>query len=150
MTASRVETSGFDAWRAALRTKMTAVTRATRTATRHGRTHLERSYKQALRRRSHKRGTPTPSPPGEPPAKISGHLARTVKGRGPQMVRRGVFMAEVGPTAAYSRIQELGGRTGAGHRATLPARPYIKPTNRAEFAHIRSLYRRAWAEALAA
>lgn len=150
MTAVRMETSGFDAWRAAMATKKTAVTRATRTATRQGRIRLERAYKQALRRRSHKRGTPTPSPPGEPPAKVSGHLSRTVKGRGPTVVRRGVFMAEIGPTAAYSRIQELGGVTGAGHRTTLPARPYIKPTNRAEFARIHGMYRRAWAEALAA
>lgn len=150
MAASGVQMSGYDAWRAALRVKMAAVTRGTRTATRQGRIHLERAYKLALRRRSHRRGTPTPAPPGEPPAKISGNLARTVKGRGPRLVRRGVYMAEVGPTAVYSRIQELGGDTGRGHRTHLPARPYVKPTNRAELAAIHEFYRRAWTEALRA
>jgi len=144
----RISTSGAAEWRAALRHKGTQVHKATRVATRQSKTLLERQIKQTLRRRSHKRGTPTPAPPGEPPAKISGHLARSVKGRGPQLVRRGVWSAEVGPTAVYSRIQELGGTTGRHHRTHLPARPYVKPTVHAEFRHIREIYRRAWAEAI--
>jgi hypothetical protein len=150
VTKVRVYTDGFHVWKAAMRVKNTAVTKATRTATRQGRTHLERAYKMALRRRSHKRGTPTPSPAGEPPAKISGHLARMVKGRGPRMVRRGVWMAEIGPTAVYSRIQELGGWTGRGHRTHLPPRPYIKPTTEAEKRAVFEYYRRGWEEALRA
>lgn len=150
MVAVKAETTGFDAWKAAMRIKNAAVTAATRTATRQGRTHLERAYKLALRRRTHKRGTPTPAPPGEPPAKVSGHLARTVKGRGPRMVRRGVWMAEIGPTAVYSRIQELGGDTGRDGRTVLPPRPYIKPTTLAEKRRVLEYYRRAWTEALRA
>jgi len=59
-------------------------------------------------------------------------------------------MAEIGPTAVYSRIQELGGDTGRGHRSHLPPRPYIKPTTQAEKARVYAFYRRAWEEALRA
>lgn len=147
-TTIRVETYGFDEWRTALRLKEVAITRATRTATRQAATHLERAYKQTLRLRSHRRGTPTPSPPGEPPAKISGHLGRSVRSTRVRLVRRGVFESQIGPTAVYSRIQELGGITGNGYRTHLPARPYIKPTNRAQLAAVHEFYRRAWEEAL--
>lgn len=148
MISTSTSMSGGPEWRAALHAKGTAVVRATRTATRQARIVLEREEKATLRLRSHRRGTVTPSPPGEPPAKISGHLARSVKGRGPRMVRRGVWLAEVGPTAVYSRIQELGGDTGRNHRTHLPARPFVKPTTRAQMRRIHDLYKHAWREAI--
>lgn len=150
MASFHVETSGLAESRAALKVKVRAVNAATRTATRQAKNHLDREVKNTLRRRSHRRGTPTPSPAGEPPAKISGNLARTVRSRGPRMLRRGVWEAEIGPTAVYSRIQELGGHTGRGHRTHLPPRPYMKPTTRAQLARLHEFYRRAWREAIAA
>lgn len=81
-----------------------------------------------LRKRSHARGTPTPSPPGQPPARISGHLSGRiiiVPAR-PDGAHR--FVALAGPSGVpYARIQEKGGVAGKGHRSTLPPRPYLMP-----------------------
>lgn len=90
---------------------------------------------------SHSADTPTPSPPGSPPAVVSGDLRRSVKpmppvGDGP------IWSIIVGGTTVYARIQELGGTITAknfpqlgnpevgffGVSVTLPKRPYIKPT----------------------
>lgn len=89
----------------------------------------------------HAEGTPTPSPPGSPPAIISGDLRRSIiplppEGGGP------VWSVTVGGTVIYARIQELGGGIDAknfpqlgnpiagffGKHVDLPARPYLKPT----------------------
>jgi phage gpG-like protein len=79
-----------------------------------------------LRRYTHEAGTPTPSPPGEPPAMISGDLRGSVLPEPP--VSRGlVSSVTVGGTVICARIQELGGWAGRGHASYLPARPYIKP-----------------------
>lgn len=77
-----------------------------------------------LSRRSHAPHTPTPSPPGEPPARISGNLRAsiTIK-QGPAGGARS--SVAVGGTVPYARIQELGGTAGRG--STLPARPYLRP-----------------------
>jgi phage gpG-like protein len=77
---------------------------------------------------SHPPGTPTPSPPGSPPSRITGALDDSVR----ETLRHhepSVGHAEnhVAPTMIYSRIQELGGWTGAGHRSFLPPRPYVRP-----------------------
>jgi hypothetical protein len=98
---------------------------------------------------SHTAGTPTPSPAGSPPAKISGDLRDSVmpmppEGEGP------IWSTIVGGTTVYARIQELGGdiypknsggwlankATGqvfvtpysAKDHVELPPRPYLKPT----------------------
>ena len=86
---------------------------------------VSRTTQDKLRQTTHKRGTPTPSRPGEPPSLVSGQLRRSVKivpaeRRGPT-----AWVSKVGPTAVYARIQELGGTAGNG--ATLPARPYLEP-----------------------
>jgi phage gpG-like protein len=36
-----------------------------------------------------------------------------------------VFIGPSGPSIPYSRIQQLGGRTGRGHATYIPARPYL-------------------------
>jgi phage gpG-like protein len=78
-----------------------------------------------LSRYSHTRGTPTPSPSGEPPAKITGNLHDSWDILGPTPAGVAAWMATLGPTAPYARIQELGGV--AGHGAVLPGRPYLQP-----------------------
>jgi len=96
---------------------------------------------------SHQKNTRTPSPPGEPPAIIGGHLKRSVK-LWPATVT-GPYRAssKVGPQIVYARIQELGGTvTPIGHpflrfpaigggwvfarKVKLPPRPYMRPVHR--------------------
>ena len=45
-----------------------------------------------------------------------------------------VAMAHVAPTIVYSRIQELGGISGKGHKSKLPPRPYVAPSITASMA----------------
>lgn len=84
---------------------------------------------------THKKGEPTESQPGEPPALVTGTLRRSVKVVPAVPLGAGAWQAQVGPTAVYARIQELGGRLGANPRhgmwrspATLPPRPYLAPS----------------------
>lgn len=88
---------------------------------------VEKATKAKLATTTHKRGTPTPSRPGEPPSLISGQLRRsvTIVPAVPQGAT--AWVSKVGPTAVQSRVQELGGSTG---RAVLPARPYLEPSVR--------------------
>jgi phage gpG-like protein len=84
---------------------------------------------KTLKTSSHAKGTPTPSSPGSPPAMISGDLGRSVTlVPAVPIGAAATWMAEVYPSMAYSRIQELGGPTGRGHHSTLPPRPYMAPT----------------------
>lgn len=83
-----------------------------------------------LNRRSHAQGTPTPSPAGQPPAKISGRLRDHIivvraRQEGPH---RYVAMAGPSSEVVYARIQEKGGVAGRNHASTLPPRPYVLPT----------------------
>lgn len=87
----------------------------------------ERGIKAKLGERSHPRGTPTPSAPGQPPALITGTLRRSVIGQPARRIGAGRWEAAVGPTAVQARIQELGGRTGRNHATTLPPRPSVRP-----------------------
>ncbi|KIF71872.1 hypothetical protein HY68_01680 [Streptomyces sp. AcH 505] len=98
--------------------------RATRTATAHAAHLAEAAIKQMLTTSSHAKGTPTPSAPGDPPSLITGTLRRSIKVTGPVPAGMGRWLAEIGPTAVYGRVQELGG--SAGH-ADLPPRPYVAP-----------------------
>lgn len=88
---------------------------------------IRREEQSLLRRRAHPRGTPSPAPPGQPPAMVSGHLSASWTARPARRVRAYVVHGEAGPSAVQARIQELGGRTGAGHRTHLPPRPYLGP-----------------------
>lgn len=136
-------------WNAALDRKFRSVEQATQRGVREGLRIVERSEKKILRTYTHPPGTPTTSPPGEPPALVTGNLMRSVKSRGPYPGKRPhQTVGTVGPTAEYARIQELGGRTGAHHRTVLPARPYVKPATDRVRSDIRRLFVRRWTDAL--
>lgn len=78
-----------------------------------------------LSRTFHAEGGPG-SPPGTPPAYVSGELQRSVR----QTEESGpgaVAWVDIAPTTVYARIQELGGISGAGHRTHLLPRPYVRP-----------------------
>lgn len=79
-----------------------------------------------LNLKSHPPGTKTPSLPGEPPARISGALSRSVHSTHVERTGAWRWEARARPTnpPIYGRIQELGGVTGRGHRTHLPPRPY--------------------------
>jgi len=74
----------------------------------------------------HARGTPTPAPPGNPPAVVTGTLRRSFVASEPERSGFG-WSGQVYPTEVYARIQELGGVAGYAH---LPARPYMAPSLR--------------------
>lgn len=80
---------------------------------------------------------PAPSPPGTPPARRTGTLARSVR---PKLATGGGTRAtsSVAPHTVYARIQQLGGiirvvrarvltdgKRFYGKQVTLPARPYM-------------------------
>lgn len=107
----------------------------------------EHAVVEQLTLRSHPPGTPTPSAPGQPPALITGALAGSVTHHGPTGAA-GRYEATVGATTVYARIQELGGRTGAGHRTVLPARPYLHPAYLAAQKDMLAVMIRAWRAAM--
>jgi hypothetical protein len=87
---------------------------------------VERQERTQLSLGWHPFGTKTGSVPPSPPWRISGHLSRSVRVE-PAVSSGFVWTGRVGPTAVYARIQELGGRIGAGHRTVLPSRPHLRP-----------------------
>lgn len=84
---------------------------------------------------------PAPSPPGSPPARRTGTLARSVRPEPAVLAGPGRATSSVAPHTVYARIQQLGGTIvpvrakvlhweegGAHHYARkvrLPARPYM-------------------------
>lgn len=112
--------------------------------------------------------TPTPSPPGSPPALIFGTLRRSIRVRRDEGGAPGIYSGRVGPTTIYGRIQELGGRINAQGRrlawkmlgasgepewqhaayVDLPPRPFLKPAVEATKERVRQAFRRAWERAL--
>jgi HK97 gp10 family phage protein len=68
----------------------------------------------------HQAGTPTSSPPGEPPAQITTNLRRSIKISPARKIGFGKYSGYVEPTAIYAKAQELG-------TATMPARPFMHP-----------------------
>lgn len=156
------ELIGSAEWLAALKRKTAAVGWATNRAAAESARMVERQIKLTLRTYTHPPGTPTPSPPGSPPALVTGDLMRSVKVRGPLPGRNAhVVRFQIGPTIVYSRIQELGGRVrrhNRGHMGPqvegaytrIPARPYVKPSVNAVRASVRRKFRSWWKEALKA
>lgn len=142
-----VSIEGVDEFAAALDALQQRMHSATRKATKDGLTLLQRRAHGRLSRYYHPPGTRTPSPPGQPPARISGHLRGSLSPTGPVPTGSG-FTGQLGPTAVYSRIQELGGRAGRGHSVTLPPRPYLAPTVRDSRNDLRRLYVVAWQHAI--
>ena len=87
---------------------------------------------------------PSPSPPGTPPARRTGTLARSVRAEPATLGSRGHASASVAPHTVYARIQQLGGDiypvrakvlrwsdksgTHYARHVRLPARPYMVMT----------------------
>lgn len=144
-----VNVQGADRLEAALDRMALRVRTATRSATKDGIRLVQRRAFMQLSRYAHAPNTPTPSPPGAPPARISGHLRGGLSPTGPYATGVG-FAGKVGPTAVYSRIQELGGQTGRNHSVTLPPRPYMRPVHAQLIADgsLRRIYVGAWRRAL--
>ncbi|MFJ5151356.1 hypothetical protein ACIQCF_07170 [Streptomyces sp. NPDC088353] len=141
---------GLSALHAAMEGLAKSLNAATRTATAQASHLLEREIKQQLSTSSHQKGTPTPSSPGDPPSLITGTLRRSISVKGPHPLGMGRWEAQIGPTAVYGRIQELGGVTGRGGATELPARPYVKPAfeKLAATGALTALYHSAWRRAI--
>ena len=101
------------------------------------------AIKVALSLRSHAKGTPTPSKPGQPPARVTGSLASSVHRTTPQLTGEGMSRCAVGTTLIYGPVHEFGpvvirarnfpqlGNPTVGFfgpEVTIPRRPYIAPT----------------------
>lgn len=139
---------GVGAAVAALEAKTLKMRSATALATRRALSLIERNTKQKLRTHTHRENEPTTSPPGDPPAWVTGTLARSVSVEGPTPIGAATWRGRVGPTAVYGRIQELGGSAGRG--ATLPARPYMQPAFDDSLQEIHRIFREAWTAAILA
>lgn len=142
--------TGIEELKAALTAMAARVEAATPLAVEQATALLEGKARSNLSRYSHQRGTPTPSPPGEPPALITGRLRSSFEVLGPTPAGSAAWMMLLGPTMPYARIQELGGVTGRGHATTLPARPYFRPAIE-ELAHdpeFLGVFTRTWARAI--
>lgn len=162
MSEFRARVDGVPSWDAAIEARMVAVDRETERGMREGARIVERSVKRILRTYTHPEGTPTTSPPGQPPALVTGELMRSIKVRGPfPGKRRYTYRSTIGPTKVYSRIQELGGRVRSrrrGHHGPqaersytrLPARPYMKPGTDRVRRDVRRVFQRRWGAALTA
>jgi hypothetical protein len=96
-----------------------------------GVTIVHRNVAAELTRKTHPRGTPTPSVPPEPPALVTGNLRRSAQDRLPVRIGRAIWEGALRMTAVYARIQALGGWAGRNHATHLPARDYITPAVRA-------------------
>lgn len=112
---------------------------------------IEAKTKEKLTTYSHKKGEPTPSPPGQPPALVTGTLRRSIKVTGPTPTGGPyAYEAQIGPTVVYGRIQELGGVCGRGRATTLPARPYLSPAfdDVTKSGELKRIFTTAWTAAI--
>ncbi|WP_020658398.1 hypothetical protein [Amycolatopsis benzoatilytica] len=134
---------GVSEFKAAIEGSIARQVAATSTAVAKGAHVIEGKAKEELTKASHKRGTPTPSMAGQPPALVSGTLRRSVIVQGPKPTSSAGFSASIGPTAVYGRIQELGGM--AGH-SRLPPRPYMRPAVTKSATELDSLFKEAWSK----
>ena len=116
---------GLSALQDTLRALPARIDDASRVAATSGAKLMETESKRLLGLRSHPRGTPTPSPPGAPPAKISGDLRGSVQADTAAEGGHGNYQCSVRSGLPYSWVQEYGGPVGRGAR--LPARPYVRP-----------------------
>ncbi len=135
---------GVPEFRAAIDAHVARQLVATRVAVGKAAHLIEEKAKLQLTSSSHRAGTPTPSRPGSPPSLVTGLLRRSVSVTGPTALTATSFTASAGPTAVYGRIQELGGVTGRGGTASLPARPYMEPAMTAAEPEVQALFREAW------
>jgi hypothetical protein len=120
-----------------------AATQAVRDAATAGGQAGETLVKMVLTKTSHDAGTPTPSPKGSPPSKISGDLARSVQRTPTILLGPGVAATTYGPTVIYGTVQEFGMpisvknkqvlanvETGQifGKSVVIPPRPFMRPS----------------------
>lgn len=141
---------GVPQFTAALDALVAAAGEATKLAVVKGGHLIQAETQKKLTSSSHKKGTPTPSQPGEPPSLVTGQLRRSIRVDHPNRGGEGIWSTRIGPTAVYGRIQELGGVTGRGHATTLPARPYLAPALEAAISSGRlgDVFDEAWRVAL--
>lgn len=116
---------GLTEFTSALKASVAAADAGSRMAVVSAAAAVETAAKKKLTTSSHRKGTPTPSRPGQPPSLVTGQLRRSVRTSPPSKVGITAWQTTVGPTAVYARIQELGGDT---RWSTLPARPYFAPS----------------------
>jgi phage gpG-like protein len=67
---------------------------------------------------------PSPSPPGTPPARVTGTLARSIRKFGGHSTGEYSFMVTVAPHTVYARIQQLGGHIYPKHTLAGRSTPY--------------------------
>jgi ribosomal protein S21 len=113
--SAEVNTNDFARALRALERRVRAATRRAEVKAAHT---VERETKKTLNRYAHPAGTKTPSPPGQPPAKVTGTLGRSMQVGVLREVRPGVLTIDVGPTAVQARIQELGWRFASTGRSS--------------------------------
>lgn len=148
MATVEITVEGGGDFRAHLRRIRSALDEGVKRGVDKGAREYGRQIREQLRLRSHPPGTTTPSAPGEPPALVTGHLARSVRHRRVRRLRAHVYEAATGPTVVYARIHELGGETGRNHATTLPKRPYVRPAFVIGTPRVRAIIRREVGDAL--
>ena len=150
--ASLINLTGIDEFTAAINATLAAVDRATADATLVAADLVEARARDNLGRLSHARGTPTPSAPGQPPARIDGTLQDSWKHTPPVPDGLGGWACTLSSNLVYSSIQEVGGWAGRGHRSHLPPRPYLRPAvdMAAASGEVRDAFMRAWSTAIEA
>ena len=116
---------GAKEWDAAMQRLVTRAGQSCRRGANNAARLVASETKKTLTTTTHKKGTPTPSRPGEPPSLVTGTLRRGVIIVPAVPQGSTAYVAKVGPTSVYARVQELGGDTGT---TVLPARPYLQPT----------------------
>ena len=102
-----------------------------------------RRHRSLLAVRWHPPRMLTNSPPGQPPAMVTGRLRESVKVT-PPVPSGGWWITRTGPTTKYGRIQELGGVCGWQHRTRLPPRPSLEPAWRLTRMRIGSIVQDVW------
>lgn len=140
---------GVPEFNRALESLVARMSAASRKAATTGGHLIEAGAKKNLGLRAHARGTPTPSPPGSPPALITGTLRRSIRVTAAEPVSITGWTVSVGPTVVYGRIQELGGDAGRGGSVHLPPRPYLEPALQevVDSGALWGCYAAAWREA---
>lgn len=121
----RMAWHGVDEWNSAMEKLVLQANKACQRGANAAARLVATETKKTLTTTTHRKGTPTPSKPGEPPSLVTGTLRRGVIIVPAQPSGATSWTAKVGPTSVYARVQELGGDTGT---AVLPARPYLGPT----------------------
>lgn len=156
--------TGRPEWKAAIDAIKAELHPAAERAVARGLDEIQRAALVTLSRTSHPPGERTESAPGEPPAWVTGHLARSYEQRGPDWLSSDVVEGRIGPTAVYARIQEYGGDVYAinypqlgnpevgffGDHVHLPARPYVEPAVREARPEIEAIWREEIERALKA